>query len=372
VTSYPRADQPTVSVCMQVCNVERFLAESIESILGQTYRDFEFIIVDFGSTDNSKSIISGYAAKDDRIRFHEIPNCVLPVARNAGCALARGRYIAIMDADDVSLPSRLAVEVEFMGKHPEIGFLGAATEWIDATGKLLGIREFPSEDLEIKSALLSHCPMWHPTMFIRKEAFDLVGGYRAPFVFAHDYDLVLRLAEHFKCLNLRDVVLKYRIHLSQVTFRKQKQQTLCKLAAQVSAAARRERKPDPVDECREVTPAWLTEVGIGEKAQQNGLFADCRTRVRSLCAGGEISAGLDTALGMLGANVDNVERWQIADMHLTVSQLYWMQGRLTKSFLALVRAMLIRPALIAAPLRPLLTRLGLRRDRDSFPFPVSD
>ncbi len=97
---------------MVMCNVDRFLAESIESILGQTFRDFEFIIVDFGSTDKSKAIASSYATKDSRIRFHEIPNCGLAEARNVSCSLARGRYIAIMDADDVSVPDRLMLQIE--------------------------------------------------------------------------------------------------------------------------------------------------------------------------------------------------------------------------------------------------------------------
>src|ERR1700733_9393562 len=94
------ANAPIVSVAMVVCNVERFLVEAIESILGQTFREFEFIIVDFGSTDQTKGIVSSYAAKDPRIKLHEIPHCGLAEARNVSCFLARGQYIAIQDADD--------------------------------------------------------------------------------------------------------------------------------------------------------------------------------------------------------------------------------------------------------------------------------
>lgn len=98
---------PPISVVMVVCNADRFLAEAIESILGRTFSEFEFIIVDFGSTDKSRSIISSYAAKDSRVKFHTISNCSLAEARNSGCFLAQGRYIAIMDADDVSVQGRL-------------------------------------------------------------------------------------------------------------------------------------------------------------------------------------------------------------------------------------------------------------------------
>src|SRR5260370_40231528 len=99
--------QPLVSVVMPVRNVERFLAESIESILAQTFRDFEFIIVDFGSTDGSKAIVSRYAAEDERIKPHHIPSCTLPIARNVGSQLARGKYIAVMDADELAQLHRL-------------------------------------------------------------------------------------------------------------------------------------------------------------------------------------------------------------------------------------------------------------------------
>src|SRR5579864_6120600 len=113
--------KPVVSVVMIVYNVERFLGEAIQSILGQTFREFEFLIVDFGSTDESKSIVSSFAAKDRRIKLHEIQNCGLAEARNAGCSLAQGKYIAIIDADDISLPERLRWQVDFMEKHPEVG-----------------------------------------------------------------------------------------------------------------------------------------------------------------------------------------------------------------------------------------------------------
>ena len=128
--------QPLVSVTMVTRNVEHFLQEAIESVLGQTFRDFEFIVVDFGSTDNSKSIVSNYAAADRRIRFHEIPHCGLAEARNEACSRAQGKCIAIMDADDVYLPNRLLWEVKFMEAHPEVGVTGGAVECINAAGRV--------------------------------------------------------------------------------------------------------------------------------------------------------------------------------------------------------------------------------------------
>ena len=347
---------PLVSVVMAVRNVERFLAEAIESILSQTYSNFEFVITDFGSTDNSKSIISRYAANDTRIRFHEIPACTLPVARNAGCSLARGEYIAVMDADDVCLPDRLASEVEFLKRHPEVAFLGGAVQWIDAAGSPLEVHSHPTDFREIKSELATHCTFWHPTVLMRKQAFASVGGYRGAFVYAHDYDLALRVAEKDECANLPNVVLKYRIHSSQVTLKKQRQQTLCKLAAQASATSRKRNNLDPLDAVTEITPAVLEQLGVDSAAQENALASDCWLWARNMKAAHEYAAALDSARLMLSSNPVHVDRWLIADLQLLVAQLYWKQRKFVRSILAASRAVVTRPLILGRPFRLVLGR----------------
>lgn len=169
--------QPLVSVTMVTRNVEHFLQEAIESVLGQTFRDFEFIVVDFGSTDNSKSIVSNYAAADRRIRFHEIPHCGLAEARNEACSRAQGKCIAIMDADDVYLPNRLLWEVKFMEAHPEVGVTGGAVECINAAGRVSTTWSNPTENRMIQQAFSERCPLCQPTVLMRRDAFVGVGGY---------------------------------------------------------------------------------------------------------------------------------------------------------------------------------------------------
>lgn len=354
--------KPLVSVVMVVCNVDRFLAESIESILGQTFQEFEFIIVDFGSTDNSLSIISSYAASDNRIKLHIIPHCGLAEARNAGCFLAQGRYIAIMDADDVSVPDRLMWEIDFMEKHPQVGVLGGATEWIDASGRSLRIDYPPTEDREIRSELVTGVPFWQPTALISSEAFVLVGGYRAVFAQTEDYDLWLRIAEHFEVANLEQVVLKYRIHPYQVSLRKRTQQTLCKLAAQVSASARRNGHPDPLNKLKEITPEALAALGVTDARRQSELASEWRQWIRHLCIAGEYSVALKAALEILQSDLTNVERWQIADLHLTVARLYWRHKKFLSSLLAVAQAVVMSPFVVGRPVKPLLRRLRLLGD----------
>jgi hypothetical protein len=347
---------PAVSVAMAVCNVERFLAESIESVLGQTFADFEFLMVDFGSTDKSKTIAASYAAKDSRIKVYEVPNCGLAEARNAACAHAQGRYLAVMDADDVCLPERLKWEVDFMERNPEVGLVGGATDWIDSMGRSLGLHEFPTEDREIKLALETRFPFCHPTILMRHAVFKEVGGYRKPFVFAHDYDLGVRVAERFRCANLKQVVLKYRIHSHQVSLRGQQQQTLCRLAAEGSAAFRKSGKPDPLDVVEQITPATLVALGVPEDRQRNILAADCRNWIRSMVAAGENSAALQAASDLLLSGRAGVEAWQIADLHLTMAQLYWKQGMFLSSVASAGRAVARRPLIFGRPLKACFRR----------------
>ena len=357
--------KPLVSVVMVVCNVERFLAESIESILRQTFREFEFIIVDFGSTDSSKSIVSSYAEEDSRVRLHVIPHCGLAEARNAGCSLARGQYLAIMDADDIACDDRLQQQVDFMGKNPEVGVLGGAVEWIDAGGRSLATMRHPARNSEIQSVLLEHNPLWQPTVLIRTEAFVAAGGYRAAFAPSEDYDLWLRIAEHFQIANLKQVVLRYRIHPYQVSRRKRRQQTFCALAAQAAARLRRSGNVDPLESVEEITTEVLTALGVSEATQQATLAGEYLSWIRNMCLAGEYSGALNSVNEMLeSSDWEYAERWVLAEVRLASARIYWKQRKFMRSALAAAGAVLKRPALIGRPLKPLVHGLWHRPARE--------
>jgi glycosyltransferase involved in cell wall biosynthesis len=345
---------PVVSVVMPVRNAQRFLAEAIESVLSQTFTDFEFIIVDFGSSDDSRRIISQYAQKDDRVKLHEVGPANLPRARNAGCSLAQGRYLAVMDADDVCLPQRLKLEVDFLESHQTVAVVGGAVEWIDGQGNFLRRHDYPTRDSEIKAALRANCPFCHPTTLIRKTAFEYVEGYRASFSLAHDYDLWLRLADHFESANLQEAVLKYRIHFDQVSLSNRTLQTTCMLAAQASALARRAGESDPLTGVEEITAVLLARLGVTERERQSRTVLEFRRSIRWMCSMGEYAAALSAAVGFLRSRWPLVERWQISDLYLTVAGLYWRDGQRLNSLLAFARAILTRPITLARPLKPLL------------------
>ncbi len=179
---------------MSVYNGARFLPEAVESILRQSWSDFEFVIVNDGSTDETWSILEGYRAQDGRVRLVDQEKRGLTASLNRGCSLSKGKFIARMDADDVAMLRRLELQMHFMDTHADVGVLGGAFELIDAAGKRLGVSLLPSEDLEIRRMLLDSTAFLHPSVLISRSALERVGGYREV-KYAEDYDLWLRLAE---------------------------------------------------------------------------------------------------------------------------------------------------------------------------------
>jgi len=209
---------PRVSVLMPVYNGERYLREAVESILDQTFTDFEFVIVDDGSTDNTWQILQSYAANEPRIVLvRNETNVGVARSLNKGLELARGEYVARMDADDVSLPGRLTAQVAFLDEHPEVGVLGCAVQVIDGCGNPSRIRRFPAEHGVIKWCLCFDDPIAHPTVMMRREVVGRVGGYSTDLLTAEDYDLWRRLNQVTRLSNLPEMLLYLRRHEACVT-----------------------------------------------------------------------------------------------------------------------------------------------------------
>jgi hypothetical protein len=341
-------------------NVDRFLAESIESILNQSLQDLEFVIVDFGSSDRTAAIISNYAANDHRLRFHVIPTCGLDEARNVSCSLARGRYIAIMDADDIAVPDRLLCQLQFLEMHPGVGVLGGATEWIDREGKSLLTRPYPTQDADIRATLRTGSPFCNPTVVMRKEIFHAAGGFRKAFAPAEDYDLWLRIARHCQMANLPEVLLKYRIHPYQESNRNIEQMVLGGLAARISTASVENGRPDPLESVDEVTPALVRRLGVSEAEYQLAVAIDYWAGLRRLLSLGEYAAAQEAAYKMLGSSDwKQVENRLIADVWVLLAGLHWRGRAFSRSIIALARGVSIRPAVAGRPLKRLAKRIQM-------------
>ena len=205
---------PDVTVVMSVYNGQRFLREAIESILGQTCRDFEFVLIDDGSTDETATIIASY--RDPRIRMvRHSRNAGLAASLNEGFALASGRYIARMDADDVSRPERLASQICFMDAQPSVGACGT---WVEVAGEGMQQRwEYPATHNAIHARLLFDCSMAHPTvMFNRSRLHKARLSYDSTYPCAQDYELWCRAVHGLTLANIPAVLLTRRLHASQV------------------------------------------------------------------------------------------------------------------------------------------------------------
>jgi glycosyltransferase involved in cell wall biosynthesis len=230
----------TVSVMMPVYNAERYLVAAVESILGQTFADFEFLIVDDGSTDRSGAMLERYAARDQRVRVARLPHGGIVTARNHALSLARAEFCAVMDADDVALPQRLARQVDYLRQHPDIVCVGTAVHFIDQAGRFLrDAHPGMSHEAIEERALAGDCPLNHPSVMMRRAAVEAVGGYRAGFEPAEDHDLFLRLAEVGRLANLPEVLMNYRQHPHSASERHQRLQCERSAAAALEACRRR-------------------------------------------------------------------------------------------------------------------------------------
>jgi glycosyltransferase involved in cell wall biosynthesis len=202
---------PLVSVVMPTYNSERFLREAIESILNQTFEDFEFIIVADKSPDSSDVILDDFRERDARIKVFGQERIGLIASLNKGCRLAKGKYIARMDADDISLPQRLERQVQYLEEHPEIGVLGTGIRYIDEAGRLGKSVRNPKDPKLVKFYLhLENCIV-HPSVMMRREPIERLGFYNPEAIHAEDYDLWTRAASVTRVSNLRDILLEYRV-----------------------------------------------------------------------------------------------------------------------------------------------------------------
>jgi len=211
-----------LSVIMPVYNSEEFLAESVQSILKQSYADFELILIDNCSSDGSKKIIEEFAAQDPRVVpvFNDI-NIGLPKSLNKAMRLAKGKYIARMDADDIAHSERFSRQMDFLEKHLEIDVLGSWWEYFP--NKLT--MEMPREHRDIKIYALSNNPMGHPTvMFRREKLIRQIGLYNEDSGPIEDYEYWMRGLQSLRFANLPEVLLNYRIHHAQMSAEKSQEQ----------------------------------------------------------------------------------------------------------------------------------------------------
>jgi len=214
-------NDPRVTVLMPAYNCEEYVRDAIDSILNQSFTDFEFLIINDGSTDKTKEIITSY--HDSRIRYMENElNIGIVATLNKGAELARGELIARMDADDISLPKRLKLQVEFMDNNPEVGVVGTWARLVDKKGSMLG-RVCKASGKVLGARYWVPSPIIHPSAVIRRSLL-LANLYRPHAWHSEDYDLWLRMVKSTRIDNLQKFLLLYRIHYGSVSLKNIDQQ----------------------------------------------------------------------------------------------------------------------------------------------------
>ncbi|MBD2519712.1 glycosyltransferase [Nostoc sp. FACHB-973] len=208
---------PKITVLMPVYNGELYLREAIDSILAQTFQDFEFLIINDGSTDSTREIVCSY--DDPRIRLIDNDyNLGLTRSLNKGLKLAEGEFVARQDADDISDPKRLAKQISFLETHPEVALVGTWYKDIDPQGKLIVKRNLPCNSTQIRWEFLFYCPFVHSAvMFHKCTITEQIGLYNEAYSYAQDYNLWWRICRTLQVRNINQYLVKLRINPSSMT-----------------------------------------------------------------------------------------------------------------------------------------------------------
>ena len=207
-----------VSILMCVFNDSGYLQDAINSVTQQTWKNFEFIIVDDGSDDNTPEILSTLSNYDNRIKIFRKQNSGLTASLNYGLRFCSAPLIARIDSDDLWSPEKLEVQMNFMQKHPSISLLGSSAYLIRENGRIISTKYYPSSNKALRNNLLKkkgHFP--HSSVIIRKKILDILGGYDESFKKAQDYELWLRISSDFKISCIKKPLVSIRKHANQIS-----------------------------------------------------------------------------------------------------------------------------------------------------------
>ncbi|MBX3748145.1 MAG: glycosyltransferase [Verrucomicrobiae bacterium] len=254
----PDPDPPIVSVVLPVRDGAQTLRPALASVLRQSLPNFELIVLDDGSTDDTPSILADCARNEPRLRLTRLPQLGLTVALNRGLELARAPYCARMDADDLAHPERLARQVAWLDAHPDVVAVGSQVTLIDDAGRPIGPLPVPLTHEEIDAAHLTGLAgrIIHPAATLRTDSLRRVGGYNPRYLTSQDYDLWLRLAETGRLANLPETLLDFRQHARSVSIQRRDQQARDVL--EIWREARRRRGLDIPESLPPAQAAWLS------------------------------------------------------------------------------------------------------------------
>jgi hypothetical protein len=352
---------PKVSVVMSVYNGEKYLREAVDSMLNQAFADFEFVVVDDGSTDDTWAILQSY---DDRriVLLRNEENTGLTQSLNKALAVANGEFIARTDADDVSWPERLKKQVAYLDAHPEVGLLGTWVEIIGERGERLSVLRRPMDPPFIKWSLLFDNYLFHSAVMYRRSLAKKLGGYNTS-RYAQDYDLWSRMSFETQIAKLPQVLVSWRRHPAGITAQKLARQEA--LAAEISARnIGRLLGSDGVSTLavENMRILWL---GRNEPIQGQSLeqVATDFKRLLSFFCERYVSSGAvsDVDGQSLTRGLGKLRKQALSRMYFQLAVQYYRSGDRSNTWRSLLQAFVLRPASVTATVvGRIMLRTGIR------------
>jgi glycosyltransferase involved in cell wall biosynthesis len=337
---------PLVTVIMPVRNAARWIDEACESLARQDFDDFECLLIDDGSDDRSPEIMQAWEARDRRFRVVRQQRSGLVAALNRGIAEASGELLARLDADDRAAPQRLGRQVEFLTSHADVGLLGSWARVIDENGRPGRELRPPASPHDLLQALTRGNPLVHSSVMMRAALVRRLGGYRAAFEAAEDYDLWLRMSEAMAVANLPESLVEYRRHGAGVTGRAAIRQAFSVRLAQLAARMRRQSGADPAAGLVR-PPDWRSPEA------DTAFYADAAKLYRLLDWTDSDVAGLKPAADF-GPALDRISELSHAERELLALALVrCARARGLRNLLAIAGALLRRPGMALPMLRGL-------------------
>lgn len=243
-----KKNKPLVSVVMPVFNGDRFINKAIESILNQTLKDFEFIIINDASTDKSLQIINKYKSKDKRIKLiNNRKNIHMSQSINLGISKAKSDLIARMDQDDIAFPERLKVQYAFLKSHPKVAIVGNNILTVNEFDSITGKRTYPTTSKDLKKIMFRYSPFAHPTVMFRKKIFQDLGGLDLRMVPCEDTDFWFKLGVNQEFASIPSYLLKYRITITSMSHHNVKKTEIMGFKIKINAIRKYGYKPSLYD-----------------------------------------------------------------------------------------------------------------------------
>ncbi|MGY1684723.1 glycosyltransferase [Geodermatophilus sp. SYSU D00867] len=335
-----------MSLVMPVRNGARFLDEAVASVLAQTHRNLELVVVDDGSTDATPALLRDWQRRDARVRIltRVDPNGIAG-ALDEGVRHSAGDLLARLDADDRAAPDRLRRQVGQFSARPRLGLLGTGARYVDVRGRIVG-----SETVETGAALVQVLrvgnSVFHPSVMMRRSAYETAGGYRPQAEPAEDLDLWLRIAEHFEVDNLDEPLIDYRLHDGQSTLMDPRRQAVAATAAHWAAEVRATGAPDPLDGIERVDEALLRSHGVG-RARISAEQIAALSWTAELCETAGYHSLARAAWRAAQAEATSLGRVEEGRFFLTRARLRRRQGRTLARRVDQIRAITAAPQLIA-------------------------